>query len=375
MSSGDTPNKHSIENLDQMSRDDLVELGTNLDGVDVAFRKDRWPVEGTRAEKRAERNVAAWFILAGIAGLAFIGIYLFWPWEYQSIDDPQYGWYNLYTPLLGLTLGLSILGVGVGAVQFTKKFIPEEVSIQDRHDGPSAEVDRKTIVAELTDSLETSTFTRRKLVKRTAIFGGGALGVGLIMPLGGLIKNPWAEGDDSSLWVSGWTPRYQGETIYLRRDTGRPQDIVLVRPEDLDAGGMETVFPFREADRGDDHALLDGLRGIRNAVMLIRLRTDDAERAIKRKGQESFNYGDYFAFSKICTHLGCPTSLYEQQTNRILCPCHQSQFDALEYGKPIFGPAARALPQLPITVNEEGFLVANGDFIEALGPAFWERRP
>ncbi|MEE2059819.1 cytochrome bc1 complex Rieske iron-sulfur subunit [Rhodococcus artemisiae] len=375
MSSGDTPNKHSIENLDQMSRDDLVELGTNLDGVDVVFRKDRWPVEGTRAEKRAERNVAAWFTLAGLAGLAFIGIYLFWPWEYQSIDDPQYGWYNLYTPLLGLTLGLSILGIGVGAVQFTKKFIPEEVSIQDRHDGPSAEVDRKTIVAELTDSLETSTLTRRKLVKRTAIFGGGALGVGLIMPLGGLIKNPWAEGDDSPLWVSGWTPRYPGETIYLRRDTGRPQDIVLVRPEDLDAGGMETVFPFREADRGDDHALLDSLRGIRNAVMLIRLRTDDAERAIKRKGQESFNYGDYFAFSKICTHLGCPTSLYEQQTNRILCPCHQSQFDALEYGKPIFGPAARALPQLPITVNEEGFLVAGGDFIEALGPAFWERRP
>jgi ubiquinol-cytochrome c reductase iron-sulfur subunit len=375
MSSGDTPNKHSIENLDQMSRDDLVELGTNLDGVDVVFRKDRWPVEGTRAEKRAERNVAAWFILAGIAGLAFIGIYLFWPWEYQSIDDPQYGWYNLYTPLLGLSLGLSILGIGVGAVQFTKKFIPEEVSIQDRHDGPSSEVDRKTIVAELADSLETSTLTRRKLVKRTAIFGGGALGVGLIMPLGGLIKNPWAEGDESSLWVSGWTPRYPGETIYLRRDTGRPQDIVLVRPEDLDAGGMETVFPFRESDRGDDHALLDGLRGIRNAVMLIRLRTADAERAIKRKGQESFNYGDYFAFSKICTHLGCPTSLYEQQTNRILCPCHQSQFNALEYGKPIFGPAARALPQLPITVNEEGFLVAGGDFIEALGPAFWERRP
>jgi ubiquinol-cytochrome c reductase iron-sulfur subunit len=375
MSSGDMPNKHSIENLDQMSRDDLVELGTNLDGVDVVFRKDRWPVEGTRAEKRAERNVAAWFALAGLAGVAFIAVYLFWPWEYQSIDDPQYGWYNLYTPLLGLTLGLSILGIGVGAVQFTKKFIPEEVSIQDRHDGPSAEVDRKTIVAELADSLETSTLPRRKLIKRTAIFGGGALGVGLIMPLGGLIKNPWAEGDDSPLWGSGWTPRYQGETIYLRRDTGRPQDIVLVRPEDLDAGGMETVFPFREADRGDDHALLDSLRGIRNSVMLIRLRTDDAERAIKRKGQESFNYGDYFAFSKICTHLGCPTSLYEQQTNRILCPCHQSQFDALEYGKPLFGPAARALPQLPITVNEEGFLVANGDFIEALGPAFWERRP
>jgi len=296
MSSGDTPNKHSIENLDQMSRDDLVALGTKLDGVDVAFRKDRWPVEGTRAERRAERNVAFWFILAGISGVAFILAYLFWPWEYQGIGDQNYRWYSFYTPVLGLTLGLSILGVGVGAVQFTKKFIPEEVSIQDRHDGPSAEVDRKTIVAELSDSLETSTLPRRKLIKRTAIFGGGALGVGLIMPLGGLIKNPWAEGDKSPLWVSGWTPRYEGETIYLRRDTGRPQDIVLVRPEDLDAGGMETVFPFRETDRGDDHALLDGLRGIRNAVMLIRLRTEDAENAVKRKGQESFNYGDYFAY-------------------------------------------------------------------------------
>ncbi|EEN88510.1 rieske [2Fe-2S] domain protein [Rhodococcus erythropolis SK121] len=358
-----------------MSRDDLVKLGTNLDGVDVVYRRDRWSVKGTRAEKRAERNVAFWFGLAGVSAIAFIAIYLFWPWEYAGAGDENYGKYSLYTPLIGLTMGLAILGVGIGAVQFTKKFIPEEVSIQDRHDGGSTEVDRRTIVAELGDTLETSTLPRRKAIKRSLMFGGGALGVMMVMPLGGLIKNPWAKGDDSPLWVSGWTPNYPGETIYLRRDTGRPEDIVLVRPEDLDAGSMETVFPFRESDRGDEHALLAALRGIRNSVMLIRLRTEDTARVTKRKGQESFNYGDYFAYSKICTHLGCPTSLYEQQSNRILCPCHQSQFDALTYGKPIFGPAARALPQLPITVNEEGFLVADGDFIEALGPAFWERRP
>ncbi len=85
------------------------------------------------------------------------------------------------------------------------------------------------------------------MIKRSLIFGGGAIGVMSVMPLGGMIKNPWAKGDDSPLWVSGWTPRYEGETIYLRRDTGRPHDIVLVRPEDLDAGAMETVFPFRES--------------------------------------------------------------------------------------------------------------------------------
>ena len=72
--------------------------------------------------------------------------------------------YSLATPLYGLTFGLSILAIGIGAVQFKKKFIPEEISIQDRHDGGSSEVDRKTIVANLTDSLETSTIKRRKLI-------------------------------------------------------------------------------------------------------------------------------------------------------------------------------------------------------------------
>lgn len=370
---GDTPRKPTEAELDAMSRDELVELGTNLDGVDLAFRRERWPVEGTKAEKRAERDVALWFGIAGVAAIAFIAIYLFWPWEYKGIGEDGYSAYNLYTPLLGLTMGTAILAVGVGAVKFTKKFIPEEVAIQDRHDGGSSAVDQKTIVAQLGDSLETSTLGRRKLITRSLGFGAGALGIMAIMPLGGLIKNPWAKGDKSDLWTSGWTPAFPGETIYLRRYTGRRDDIVLVRPEDLDAGSMETVFPFRESERGDEKALGHALKRADNPVMLIRLRTEDATRAVKRRGQESFNYGDYFAYSKLCTHLGCPTSLYEQQTNRILCPCHQSQFDALQYGKPIFGPAARALPQLPITVNEEGFLVANGDFVEALGPGFWER--
>jgi probable menaquinol-cytochrome c reductase iron-sulfur subunit len=45
----------------------------------------------------------------------------------------------------------------------------------------------------------------------------------------------------------------------------------------------------------------------------------------------------------------------------------------MQYAKPVFGPAARALPQLPITVDEEGYLIARGNFIEPVGPAFWER--
>ncbi|GGK66370.1 cytochrome bc1 complex Rieske iron-sulfur subunit [Nocardia camponoti] len=361
--------------LDSMSTEQLAALGVKLDDVDVVYRQQRWPVPGTRAEKRAERAVAFWFALSGIFGAALIGVFLFWPWEWKGVGDSGQTRYALFTPLIGVTFGIAVLVIGIAVVLIRKKFIPAEISIQQRHDGPSDEVARKTLVAELTEALDESTLGRRKMILGTAGAGVGVLGIGsALVFIGGMVKNPWAKGDKSDLWVSGWTPDYPGETIYIRRDTGRPEDVVLVRPEDLDAGGMETVFPWKEKWRGDSHATLQSLRGIRNAVMLIRLRTADAEKAIKRKGQESFNFGDYFAYSKICTHLGCPTSLFEQQTNRILCPCHQSQFSATEWGKPVFGPAARALPQLPITVNSEGFLVANGDFIEPLGPAFWERR-
>ena len=294
----------------------------------------------------------------------------------------------LATPLYGLTFGLSILAIGIGAVLFQKKFIPEEISIQDRHDGRSPEIQRKTIAANLTGTLEESTLKRRKLIGLSLGIGLGAFGLGTLVAFaGGLIKNPWkpvvptAEGPKAVLWTSGWTPRFHGETIFLARATGNTGEspFVKMRPEDIDAGGMETVFPWRESD-GDgttvesEHKLTEIALGVRNPVMLIRIKPGDMSRVVKRKGQESFNFGDLFAYTKVCSHLGCPSSLYEQQTYRILCPCHQSQFDALHFARPIFGPAARALAQLPITIDQDGYLVANGDFAEPVGPAFWERR-
>ncbi|MEO6881574.1 MAG: ubiquinol-cytochrome c reductase iron-sulfur subunit [Mycobacteriaceae bacterium] len=363
----------SREELAGMDRDALVRLGTNLDDVDVAYRSERWPVPGTRAEKRAERSVSAWFFLAGIAALAFVGVFLFWPWRYEQTGVTTSGLYVLYTPLLGITMGLAILGVGVGVIAYTKKFIPEEISVQQRHTGGSSETDNKTLIAELSDSWETSTLGRRKMLKRSLGFGAGALGIMAVMPLGGLLENPWRKGKDAPMWVSGWTPT-NGEPVFLRRDTGIPDEVKLIRPEDMEAGALETVYPFRESERDNPEALRDALHHWNNAVMLIRLRPDDTARVVKRKGQEDFNYGDYFAYSKICTHLGCPTSLYEAQKHLLVCPCHQSQFDVLTYAKPVFGPAARALPQLPVGVDAEGNMIAKGDFIEAIGPGFWERR-
>ncbi|AWV47634.1 Rieske iron-sulphur reductase component [Mycobacterium leprae Kyoto-2] len=370
-----------------MSREELVALGGRLDGVNTVYKEQRWPIEGTKAEKRTERMVTFWLLLGGVLGLTLLLIFLFWPWEYKPKEASGSFLYTIATPLYGLTFGLSILAIAIGAVQFQKRFIPEEISIQERHDGASPEIDRKTVVANLTDALESSTIRRRKLIGLSLGVGLGAFGLStLVTFIGGFIKNPWkpvvptANGMKAMLWTSGWTPRYHGETIYLARATGSHSGapFIRMRPEDVDAGGMETVFPWRESD-GDgttmeSHEKLITIKmGIRNPVMLIRIRPSDMPRVVKRRGQENFNFGEFFAFTKVCSHLGCPSSLYEQQSYRILCPCHQSQFDALQYAKPIFGPAARALAQLPITIDTDGYLVANGDFVEPVGPAFWER--
>ena len=362
--------------LAEMSRDELVKLGMKMDGVEIISYDDPWPVKGTRAEKRAERLVALWFLIAAIAGLAFIVVFIAWPWKYAAPNSGDYTLYSYYTPLLGLTLGLAVVGVGVGALLYTKRFIPHEVMVQDRHDGRSSEIDRQTIMAELADAGNRSGIARRSLIKRTAGLGAGVMGLGIgIFAIGGLVKNPWANSDnENGLWHTGWLET-GGERVFLRTDTGEPHEVKLVSPEDMAAGSMMTVFPFRESERHDPEKLSAALTRSDNPVMLIRLRPEDAAKVIKHAGQEDYNFGDFYAYTKVCSHLGCPTSLYEQRTNRILCPCHQSQFDALEYGKPIFGPATRKLAQLPIAVDEAtGFFYAKGDFNEAVGPAFWERK-
>jgi len=364
------PRTPTAAELDEMTPDQVATLAANLDDVVVVKNTPKFPISGTRAERRAERAVATWFVISALSGLAFLGVYLFWPFEYVAPDQPGYFVYTLYTPLIGLLLGLAVLSLGVAVITYVKKFFPDEVSVQQRHDGPSDEVARRTVVAQLVKAGQDTTIARRSLIKRSAGAAAGVLGLGVgVAAVAPLIHNPWKGRDDADLWVTPWRS-INGEKVYLRRDTGDPSEISLVRPEDQEAGSMETVFPFRESERGDEEALHAALRRSDAPVMLIRLRPGTP--VVHREGQEDYHYGDFYAFSKICTHLGCPTSLYEQQTQRILCPCHQSQFLATEYGKPIFGPAARPLPQLPITVDEDGYFIARGDFNEPIGPGFWE---
>ncbi|HET8589493.1 MAG TPA: Rieske 2Fe-2S domain-containing protein [Nakamurella sp.] len=350
-----TPAPTSDE-LAGMTVEEMSRLGARLDGVELVEYGPRF-VPGTPAEKRAERSVAMWFIAAAVCALAFVVIFCVWPATYQDAFSPNQLRYAVFTPMLGITLGASILFTGIGVMMIAKKIAPHEVAVQERHGGRSSEVDRRTVGAELSDTLEkTGLKTRRGVLKGSLLLAGGGLATAAIVaPIGGLIKNPWAKGADSELWVTLWKPAPDGTLVHLTQIDG-----TLVRPEDMNAGSMITVFP----------GVPGGAKASDSAVMLFRLYPGEKVRI--RDGQDGFEYGDFYAFSKICTHVGCPVSLYEDQTNRVLCPCHQSQFDVANGGKPVFGPATRPLPQLPITVDKDGYFVAKSDFIEPVGPGFWE---
>jgi ubiquinol-cytochrome c reductase iron-sulfur subunit len=311
---------------------------------------DPGPAPGSPLEKRAIRQVGLVFTLAGVFAFLFVVVYVgsgwFLPdWHWQITES---GWSALFTPLLGLCMGLAMALVGVGLVLFTKKLLPHETAVQDKHDG--SHFDRVTAGATLVGGFHNSGLARRKLITRSLGFLGAGLGLMLIMPLGGLIKNP---NKGNPLGTTEWA-----KGVRLVRNDGTP-----IRPGDQQPGSLETVFP----------AVPGGNRQADAATMLIRLRPEQLEESTPRRGQADFAYGEYVAYSKICTHAGCPVSLYEQETSRILCPCHQSQFDVTQGAKPVFGPAARPLPQLPLDIDDEGYFVAASDYIEAVGPTYWNR--
>jgi ubiquinol-cytochrome c reductase iron-sulfur subunit len=341
-----------------LSKFDIVREGARQDDIEIVHYEQQFPVPGTKAERRLTRVIALFFLVTGLAATAFLAIYIWWPWEYR----PGGGADKLFTPLLGLTLGIALLCVGFGVLTWGKKLLPKEVSIQDRHQGesPTTRTDRKIVGNTITYMADELGVKRRPLLGISLLAGLAPVGAVAAAPLvGGMIQQPHK---NNQMFTTGWRPQ-EGRRIRLTRENGTP-----LRPEDVSAGGQLTVFPGIPEGASNKHA--------DSPTLLIHLREEDARTARAenaRAGKVDFMFGNYIAYSKICTHAGCPASLYEQQTNRLLCPCHQSQFLITDNARPVFGPASRRLPQLPIEVDSEGFFVAKSDYTEPVGPDFWER--
>jgi ubiquinol-cytochrome c reductase iron-sulfur subunit len=182
---------------------------------------------------------------------------------------------------------------------------------------------------------------RRKALVRLFALAGAALGAAALFPLRSLGPTP---GD--ALRRTSWRPGSRATV------DGNP-----VRARDLAVGTVLTVFPDGD-DRED------------SATLLIRVEPDQLDLSPERA---AWAPEGLVAYSKICTHVGCPVGLYRESNHELLCPCHQSTFDVLRGAEPVFGPATRSLPQLPIEIDADGFVVAISDYTEPIGPSFWNR--
>jgi ubiquinol-cytochrome c reductase iron-sulfur subunit len=369
MSSTHSPIEVTSDELRAMSPEEQMLAGAEADGVHVVHRRNRFPIPGTKAEKRAERGVALCFLISALAGVGFVVAFVAMPFHWHLPGTPQT--FRFYTPALGGLLAVMMLFMGVGLVLWAKWLMPEEEVVQDRHDEPSTEEDRLLTQATITVGIEDTGLPRRSLILRTLGLAGGAIAtVPLIALVGGMIKKPGKQLDHTLFTPNPKLFPPAGLVPLVYSNWRR------VSPDDLLPGGIATVFPGIREEGADGK---NGVTSASSPTLIIRLRPGQKVEA--RKGQANYGWPaeapEYLAFSKICTHAGCPASLYEQQTTRLLCPCHQSQFEVLKDAKPVFGPATRSLPKLPLAVEvgSDGrqYFVARSDYNEPIGPAFWER--
>lgn len=305
-----------------------------------------------RAEKRAERMVAGLFVISILGTILFIASYfLFTPLNRNLLADSgtvqAVHWSNLFT---GLGLAIAVFFIGAAAVHWAKTLMPDEEMVEERHRMRGTDETREAAAGIITDGLHESGIGRRPVIVTAMVAALAALPVAVLAPLSTLGPLP---GDKlhHTFWKKG---------LRVTRDT----DGTPVRLSDVAFNSIFHVMP-----EGLTHETPDFMNErAKAAAVLIRI---DPKLGKNEKSLADGVEG-VLAFSKICTHVGCPVALYEQQTHHMLCPCHQSTFDVTDGAKVIFGPAHRPLPQLPIEVDDEGYLVARGDFNEPIGPSFWD---
>lgn len=293
------------------------------------------------------------FTVAAVLVLASIVFYFAFGVE-AGEDGVNLGDLRLHNLGLGLTLGLALLLVGGCIVRWSRSLTNSTEIVERRELSGSGDADEPG--SERTGrEAKGAGFGRRRLIRSSLL---GAL-VLLPLPTIGVLRGLDREAGTRrgrTAWAEG---------VRLLTDVGyRP-----VRVSDLQVGGMVSVMPASFLDLPEAGPARLNERA-KSPVVLVRMRPEELAPA---EGRENWHVDGIVAYSKICTHLGCPVSLYERTTHHLLCPCHQATFDLADNGAVVFGPATRSLPQLPLSVDDDGILVARSDFTEAVGPSYWER--
>jgi ubiquinol-cytochrome c reductase iron-sulfur subunit len=302
----------------------------------------------SKKDRIAERRVYSLFYFSIVASVFAVAAYVAFP-----ITPGDTNSVRLNTLFLGLGISFGLLAIGIGAIYWSKNLMRGDELSEARHPTRGSDATRERVVEIFEEGNQESGIGRRSLIRNSLI---GAL---VAFPLPGIVLfrdlAPAADPVkqlEHTMWKKG---------MRLTRDPfGTP-----IKASDVTLGSVFHVIPEGLNDKED--RLEEKAKA---AVLLMRLKPEDLHPS---KGRESWAYNGIVAYSKICTHVGCPVALYEQQTHHLLCPCHSSTFDVTHECEVIFGPAKRPLPQLPIAVDSEGYLIAQSDFHEPVGPSFWER--
>jgi len=326
-----------------------------------------------KAERRAERQIATLFGLSTLFVALFVVSYFVFDINGGGggATVQEVGNLGASNVALGVTLGVALLLIGIGLIQWARKLMGDHEIVEMRHPARSSDEDRDETLRVLALGADESGIARRPLVRNSLL---GAVGV-LLAPAAIMLKDlgptnkdvtqdkPYpGAGLEHTVWDKG---------VRVVRDVvGTP-----IRPGDLEIGDLINAEPeviFEVDDEGEPVVEGDALQVAKSkgAVVLVRMDPDENKPA---PGRDNWAVDGILCYSKICTHVGCPISLYEKKTHHMLCPCHQSTFDLADAAKVVFGPAARALPQLPLMVDDDGYLVAQSDFKEPVGPSYWER--
>ncbi|GAA1695074.1 Rieske 2Fe-2S domain-containing protein [Microbacterium sediminicola] len=309
--------------------------------------------------KRAVRTVYTLFYLSVAGSLWAVAAYMIFPIE--SGEIPAIRDNNLF---IGLGIAFALLAIGVGAIHWSKAIMADKEYIEPRHATRGSDTTRAGAVAVFSEANEESGFGRRTVI-RGGLFAALAAS---ILPAITLFRGLAPENSPED--------PHAGDPVYLLSHTMWKKGMRLatdpeglpVKASEITLGSALHIIPEELAHLSHEEGYLDAKA--KAIVLLVRMLPEQLHETPERA---SWSYDGIVAYSKVCTHVGCPVALYEQQTHHLLCPCHQSQFDISDEAKVIFGPAARPLPQLPIAVDDEGYLVAQSDFTEPVGPSFWER--
>jgi ubiquinol-cytochrome c reductase iron-sulfur subunit len=318
-----------------------------------------------KAEKRAERQIALLFGLSAISTVLFVVFYVTLK---TGVGGQTFLGMGASNVALGLSLGAALLLIGIGVIQWARKLMGDHEIVEERHPAGSSEADRAQTLAALNAGLEESGIGRRPLV-RNSLIGSVALlaapAVVLLRDLGPLPNQVVGKYEGAGLEHTVWK---KGMRV-VRDVIGTPVKAADMQIGDLFNAEPEAIFPTEENGFPELEGAELQVAKSKAAIVMLRMDPNDIVSEVTR----NWSVSGIVAYSKICTHVGCPISLNERTTHHLLCPCHQSTFDLADSGKVVFGPAGRHLPQLPLGVDDEGYLIALSDFLEPVGPSFWER--